>query len=118
MIPEEGSACWTRSRILPPVNRVWLVTPVLIALLLLRCSRDSDSAEHTTLHAQAQPRVARRNLGYPYARETPSREAARLLRSHEAVSTAGDAAARGAATLTGAVARTITALGKLLDARA
>lgn len=47
-----------------------------------------------------------------------AREATRLLRSQDAASAAGDAAARGAATLTGAVARTIAALGKLLDARA
>lgn len=47
-----------------------------------------------------------------------AREAARLLRSQDAACAAGDAAARGAATLTGAVARTIAALGKLLDARA
>ena len=47
-----------------------------------------------------------------------AREAARLLRDHNAASLAGDAAARGAATLTGAVGRTISALEKLLDARA
>ena len=83
MIPEEGINCWARSRILPPARHVLLVAPVLVALLLLGCSRESDSAETTTLHAQAQPppRVqppVRPNLGYPYAREAPSREAARL----------------------------------------
>src|SRR6187397_874830 len=82
MIPEEGRLL-DHSRIVPPLCRVWLVTPALVGLLLLGCSRESDSAETTTtLHAQAQPqpqpRVVRRNLGYPYAQEAPSREAARL----------------------------------------
>lgn len=47
-----------------------------------------------------------------------AREATRLLRSQDAAAAAGDAAARGAATLTGAVARTVAALGTMLDARA
>jgi 3-deoxy-D-manno-octulosonic-acid transferase len=47
-----------------------------------------------------------------------AREAARLLSDPAVARVAGTAAARGAATLSGAVARTVTALGKMLDARA
>jgi 3-deoxy-D-manno-octulosonic-acid transferase len=47
-----------------------------------------------------------------------AREAARLLGNPAAAAAAGDAAARGAATLSGAVARTADALKTLLDARA
>jgi 3-deoxy-D-manno-octulosonic-acid transferase len=47
-----------------------------------------------------------------------AREAARLLSDADAARAAGDAAARGAATLSGAVARTVAALEKLLHARA
>jgi 3-deoxy-D-manno-octulosonic-acid transferase len=47
-----------------------------------------------------------------------AREAARLLGNPAAAAAAGDAAARGAATLAGAVARTADALKTLLDARA
>jgi 3-deoxy-D-manno-octulosonic-acid transferase len=46
-----------------------------------------------------------------------AREAARLLTDPDAATQAGVAAARGAATLSGAVDRTITALKALLDAR-
>jgi 3-deoxy-D-manno-octulosonic-acid transferase len=46
-----------------------------------------------------------------------AREAARLLTDPDAAAQAGVAAARGAATLSGAVDRTITALKALLDAR-
>jgi 3-deoxy-D-manno-octulosonic-acid transferase len=47
-----------------------------------------------------------------------AREASRLLGNPAAAAAAGDAAARGAATLSGAVARTADALKTLLDARA
>ena len=47
-----------------------------------------------------------------------AREAARLLADPLAAKMAGDAAARGAAGLSGAVARTVSALEALLDARA
>jgi 3-deoxy-D-manno-octulosonic-acid transferase len=47
-----------------------------------------------------------------------AREAGRLLDDPAAARAAGDAAARGAATLSGAVARTHTALKAMLDARA
>jgi len=47
-----------------------------------------------------------------------AREAARLLSDSHAAQAAGDAAARGAAALAGAVARTQTALKAMLDARA
>jgi 3-deoxy-D-manno-octulosonic-acid transferase len=47
-----------------------------------------------------------------------AREAERLLSDPAAAQSAGDAAARGAATLAGAVARTATALGTMIDARA
>jgi len=47
-----------------------------------------------------------------------AREAARLLADPAAAQAAGDAAARGAATLSGAVARTVEALKTVLDARA
>jgi 3-deoxy-D-manno-octulosonic-acid transferase len=47
-----------------------------------------------------------------------AREAAKLLSDATRTEAAGDAAARGAATLSGAVARTATALTALLDARA
>jgi len=47
-----------------------------------------------------------------------AREAARLLADPAAAQAAGDAAARGAATLSGAVARTVDALKTVLDARA
>jgi 3-deoxy-D-manno-octulosonic-acid transferase len=47
-----------------------------------------------------------------------ARESARLLFDADAARSAGDAAARGAATLSGAVACTITALENLLHARA
>jgi 3-deoxy-D-manno-octulosonic-acid transferase len=47
-----------------------------------------------------------------------AREAAKLLSNAELARTAGDAAARGAATLSGAVGRTAAALTTLLDARA
>jgi spore coat protein H len=81
MIPEKGANRSACSQIIPPAGSVWLFAPLIVALLL-GCSRESDSAETTTLHAQAQPqprpRVTRRNLGYPYAQEAPSREAARL----------------------------------------
>jgi 3-deoxy-D-manno-octulosonic-acid transferase len=46
------------------------------------------------------------------------REAARLFKDRDAAFLAGNAAARGAATLTGAVGKTVAALEKLLDARA
>ncbi len=46
------------------------------------------------------------------------REATRLLQDREAAAQAGDAAACGGATLSGAVDRTITALKTMLDARA
>ncbi len=47
-----------------------------------------------------------------------AREAARLLSNTAAAAAAGDAAARGAATLSGAVAKTVLALRALLHARA
>ena len=47
-----------------------------------------------------------------------AREAARLLENPAMAMAAGDAAARGAATQAGAVARTVAALAVLLDARA
>ena len=47
-----------------------------------------------------------------------AREAARLLSDPAAAQDAGEAAARGAATLSGAVARTVEALKTVLDARA
>ena len=47
-----------------------------------------------------------------------AREAARLLANAELAKAAGDAAARGAATLSGAVGRTVDALKVLLDAHA
>ena len=47
-----------------------------------------------------------------------ARQAARLLASPQAARAAGDAAARGAATLRGAVAHTVMALKTMLDARA
>ena len=47
-----------------------------------------------------------------------AREAARLLSDAALANTAGDAAARGAATLSGAVGRTVEALKGLVDARA
>jgi 3-deoxy-D-manno-octulosonic-acid transferase len=47
-----------------------------------------------------------------------ARQAARLLSNAELAQAAGDAAARGAATLSGAVGRTVDALKVLLDARA
>ena len=47
-----------------------------------------------------------------------AREAERLLSNPAAAQAAGDAAARGAATLAGAVGRTITALQGMRDARA
>jgi 3-deoxy-D-manno-octulosonic-acid transferase len=47
-----------------------------------------------------------------------AREAARLLADPAAAKAAGDAAARGAATLSGAVDRTIVHLNQMLDARA
>jgi 3-deoxy-D-manno-octulosonic-acid transferase len=47
-----------------------------------------------------------------------ARDAARLLAEPAAAKTAGDAAARGAATLSGAVDRTIAYLNQMLDARA
>ena len=74
---------------------------------------------HTANAASAFDAVfAAQGFGRVHNSADIAREATRLLRSHDAVSAAGDAAARGAATLTGAVARTVTALGKLLDARA
>lgn len=47
-----------------------------------------------------------------------ARETTRLLQDRDAAAQAGEAAARGGATLSGAVDRTITALKTLLDARA
>ena len=47
-----------------------------------------------------------------------ARDAAKLLSDPALAQTAGDAAARGAATLSGAVGRTADALKVLLDARA
>jgi 3-deoxy-D-manno-octulosonic-acid transferase len=47
-----------------------------------------------------------------------AREAARLLSDAALAKAAGDAAARGAATLSGAVGRTVEALKDLIDARA
>jgi 3-deoxy-D-manno-octulosonic-acid transferase len=47
-----------------------------------------------------------------------AREAARLLLDRDGAAQAGEAASRGAATLSGAVTRTINALKTLLDARA
>jgi 3-deoxy-D-manno-octulosonic-acid transferase len=47
-----------------------------------------------------------------------AQEAARLLKDPRAAQAAGDAAERGAASLAGAVARTVAHLKTLLDARA
>jgi len=47
-----------------------------------------------------------------------AREAARLLENPAFAAAAGDAAARGSATQSGAVARTTAALAAMLDARA
>jgi 3-deoxy-D-manno-octulosonic-acid transferase len=74
---------------------------------------------HTANAASAFDAVfAAQGFGRVHNSADIAREATRLLHSHDAASAAGDAAARGAATLTGAVARTATALRKLLDARA
>jgi 3-deoxy-D-manno-octulosonic-acid transferase len=74
---------------------------------------------HTANAASAYEAIfAAQGFGHVHNSADIAREATRLLRSQETASAAGDAAARGAATLTGAVARTVAALGKLLDARA
>lgn len=62
--------------------------------------------------------IAAQDFGWVHNSADIAREAARLLKDRDAASLAGDAAARGAATLTGAVGKTVAALEKLLDARA
>lgn len=62
--------------------------------------------------------IAAQGFGWVHNSADIAREAARLLKDRDAASLAGDAAARGAATLTGAVGKTVAALEKLLDARA
>lgn len=62
--------------------------------------------------------IAAQGFGWVHNSADIAREAARLLKDREAASLAGNAAARGAATLTGAVGKTVAALEKLFDARA
>ena len=74
-------------------------------------------------HTQSAPRayeavLAAQGFGQINNSTDLAREAARLLGDPEAARMAGDAAARGAATLAGAVARTASALKTMLDARA
>src|SRR5688500_10294166 len=70
MTPENRGTGSAHSPKISDSSLLWLFSPLLTALLVLGCSRESDSAE-TSLHAQAQPgpRVirpaARPNLGYP-----------------------------------------------------
>ena len=84
---------------------------------ILRCA--VLAGPHTVNAASAFDAIfAAQGFGRVHNSADIAREATRLLRSQDSASAAGDAAARGAATLTGAVARTIAALGRLLDARA
>jgi 3-deoxy-D-manno-octulosonic-acid transferase len=74
-------------------------------------------------HTQSAPRAYEAVLGAQgFGRVTSSvelaREAGRLLNDSTAAQAAGDAAARGAAALAGAVTRTLEALKYLFDARA
>jgi 3-deoxy-D-manno-octulosonic-acid transferase len=74
-------------------------------------------------HTQSAPRAFRAVLeAQGFGRVTSSaeiaQEAGRLLRDAATAQAAGDAAARGAATLAGAVTRTADALKAMLDARA
>lgn len=74
---------------------------------------------HTTNAARAYEAVlSAQGFGQVHNSADIAREAARLFGNPEAVAQAGAAAARGAATLSGAVDRTIIALKALLDARA
>jgi 3-deoxy-D-manno-octulosonic-acid transferase len=74
---------------------------------------------HTANAARAYEAVlSAQGFGQVHNSSDIAREAARLFGNPEAAAQAGAAAARGAATLSGAVDRTIIALKALLDARA
>ena len=74
-------------------------------------------------HTQSAPRaydavLEAQGFGRIASSSDLAREASRLLRDPDAARAAGDAAARGAASLSGAVTRTVEALKCLFDARA
>ena len=74
-------------------------------------------------HSQSAPRaydavLEAQGFGRVSSSADIAREAARLLNNSTAARAAGDAAAHGAASLAGAVARTLDALKCLFDARA
>ena len=74
---------------------------------------------HTASAATAYEAVlSAQGFGLVHNSADIAREATRLLLDPDVAAQAGEAAARGAATLSGAVGRTVTALRQMLDARA